>query len=592
MPDATPVLLAARDIHVWDVVLEMLLLVTMALVLGSTAELLRQSAIVGYLLAGTLVGPSVLGWVSEQERMFAIAELGVALLLFTIGLEFSPRQLLRLGRVPLAAGPLQVVVTLGLALGICALGGMPLPAAFVVGAMVALSSTACVLRLLADAAEIDSPYGRSSLGILLVQDAAVVPLVLVVTALSQPGGFASLAGKLTETLMLAVLLIAAFYVAFVWVAPRLVRLPVWRRNRDFPILFAVLLAMGSAWVAQQLQLSPALGAFVAGVLLAASPYAVQIQADVQPLKAVMVTLFFASIGMLGDARWLATHLPLVLAIVAAVVFGKTVVTALLCWSVGQTWRFAVATGLCLAQVGEFSFVLATIARGTASADGLLSDAVFRAIVSATLLTLLLTPYLVRAAPRWGAWFEERLRQARRLLGMPHKPSLAPAPQGASAEALPDDLILIIGFGHAGQRVAEGLLSDFKERIVVLDLNPDNVEVGQRYGLRAIVGDACQRDVLEHAGIYRAGTVVITLPHYSGAVQVLHHVRRLAPAARVIVRSRYHIHHFALVHAGADAVVDEEEQVGKRMAAEVRAGIPKVAAPTSETPAEAKVVPRD
>ena len=338
---------AAATLDVWDVLLDILILLTMALVLGTIAERLGQSVIVGYLIAGSLVGPNLLGWVSTQAELFSISELGVALLLFTIGLEFSPRRLLSLGAIVLKTGPLQVMLTTMLGLGGAVACGLDARESLVVGMMVAVSSTACVLRLLTDRAEIDSEHGRTALGILLVQDAAVIPMMLLVSVMATGGTVGLIVVKLTVALVLAAALIGLFYLLFNFVVPRLLLLPTWRKNRDLPTLLAVIMATGSAWATHSVGLSPALGAFAAGVLLAVSPFATQIRGDTRPLTTLMVTLFFAAIGMFGDPVWILKHWAIVVGIVLAIIVAKPLVIVLLARAFGQPWRYAVAAAIVL-----------------------------------------------------------------------------------------------------------------------------------------------------------------------------------------------------------------------------------------------------
>ncbi len=568
----TTPLMAAAPTATWDLLRETLILLAAAMLLGVLAESLRQNAVVGYLIAGTLVGPGALGWVGSQDRIYGIAELGVALLLFTIGLEFSPRQLMQLGRVPLLSGPLQVLLTVLLGGCLCLLVGLPLGESLVVGSMMALSSTACVMRVLRDRAEIDSQFGRTSLGILLIQDAAVVPLVFVVTALSSGGSLREIVGRMLFLGLLAAAFVGAFYVLFYRMIPRVLLMPTWRRNRDLPVLLTVCMAGGAAWSAHALELSPALGAFLAGVLLAVSPYATQIQADVQPLRSVLVTLFIASIGMFGDVGWFLQHIGIVAVAVVAIVGLKLLIVTGLTWAARLPLQFAVATGCCLAQIGEFSFVLAMIARERTAERALLSEPVFQVLVSTTLIALFATPYLIAVGPRMGSWIERLLREHGWLA-----PTSRPIPaadneqqaEHAATQATPVDSILILGFGPAGQRVVEELLAGYRDRLVVLDLNIDNIALAQRYGVSAHVGDATQTDILEHVGIHRAQIVVITVPSPTTTRRLIQHIRHLAPSAVLLVRGRYHIHRWELLRAGADVVVDEEDHVGHRLAQEVR-----------------------
>jgi CPA2 family monovalent cation:H+ antiporter-2 len=403
-------------------------------------------------------------------------------------------------------------------------------------------------------------------------------MMLLVSIMATAGNWGLIVGKLALALILAAVLIGLFYALFNVVAPRLMLLPTWRKNRDLPVLLAVIMATGSAWATHAVGLSPAMGAFAAGVLLAVSPFAVQIRADTRPLTTLMVTLFFASIGMFGDPMWLLAHWPVVTGIVLAIVVGKSLIIALLARTFGQPWRYAIASALCLAQVGEFSFVLAIIAHSDAVGAALITSTTFHAMVSATILTLLCTPYLVGAAPWVGARCEQVMLRWRRSpcpAGRMPTDHLATASEEASPARPADfDLIVIVGFGPAGQRVAEGLMDSHQKQIVTVDLNPDNIEIAHRYGLKAHLGDATQREILEHAGIYKARVFVVTVPDHTTTRHVIHLVRDLAPDAFIVARCRYHVLHWELLAAGAHEVVDEEDQLGRRLAAQVRKHVGK------------------
>lgn len=545
----------------WDFLLDILILLGAALLLGTVAELLRQSAILGYLAAGTIVGPNVLGLVGRGGGVEIIAELGVAVLLFTIGLEFSLRRLKRLGRVALLGGCLQVVATMAIA-GVLAAIWLPWRGAVAVGAMIALSSTACVVRMLVDRRMLESIYGRNAIGILLFQDAAVIPLLLLVVTLGGAQGAADTALLLGKTVLLAVALIGGLLVLLNVIIPRLLNIQLWARHRELPILLAIILALGSAAAAHALSLSPSMGAFVAGVLLGGSPFSAQIRADVGSLRALLVTLFFASIGMLGEPAWALEHWYLVLGAVAAVIAGKAVVIWGVLRALGYRSGVSAATGLCLAQVGEFSFVLADVARGSAP-NALIGDETFRLIVSATILTLFLTPFLATAAPRVADWLEERRRARVGAAGV--EPSAAVEQESGE----PPTDIMIIGYGPAGQAVCNALYGQHRARIMVLDLNPRNVQTARRLGLAARIGDATHGAVLEAAGIERASVVCLTIPDPAATRTIIHLCRRIVPDAAVVARSRYHVRRWELELAGAREVIDEEENVGLRIAASAR-----------------------
>lgn len=544
----------------WNIVTDALVLITGALVLGIVFERLRQFAILGYLVAGTLLGPNMLGWVeSEMEVLRAMAEIGVALLLFAIGLEFSLKRLIRIGPVGLGGGTIQVALTCGLG----ALAGMAMgvggKAGIAIGAIAALSSTACVIRMLLDRAAIESGYGRGAVGILLLQDVAVVPLVLAVTLLGGEGSIGSMLWTLGRAIGGIFGLIVAFRLLSYYVLSRVFDTSTVARNRELSILLAVVTAVGAAWAAHALDLSPALGAFVAGIMLAETPFAVQVRSDIGALKTLFVTLFFASVGMLGNPGWIAAHWVAVFGVVGLIVAGKAALIALIGLIFRVRPRDAVAMGVCLAQVGEFSFLLAELSfRG-----GVFDEYLFRLMVSATLVTLLLTPYLVAGAPHLGGW------AARRLLS-----GVADA-QTQAHRAAHDDVharpmhghVVMIGFGPSGVRAAE-VMRDRGVPVLVIDLHPINTRLAQEMGFTAQVGDATSPDVLDHAHVSDAVAVAIMIPEHRVVEQLIHHVKTLAPHVPIVARCRYHRFAHDIEQAGARAVLDEEELVGRRVGREV------------------------
>ena len=453
------------------------------------------------------------------------------------------------------------MITGAITAGLCIVLGTGGRTAIAIGAMIALSSTAFVLRLLVSRAEIDGIHGRSALGILLLQDIAVVPLVLIVSALGDEGGASSGGAILAlgRSLLVALALVIGLYLVLNHVLPRLLRADQVSHNRDVPILLAMVTAIGSAWVSHRLGLSPVLGAFLAGMMLADSPFATQIHSDVASLRSLFVVLFFSAIGMLGNPSFVWEHWSLVVAVVAAIIFGKAIVASGVARLLGSSWGHAVATGVCLAQVGEFSFVLAEVARG----GGLLDEQLFNLLIAATIGTLFLTPFLVGSAPRLA-----------RLVGRWSASAPLSLEGGGdsdsreSAERLQGHIV-IIGFGPAGQCIAETLMSRHKSSLLVLDLNPKAIDLAHAYGLRAGIGDVTHRDVLEHARIARAAAVAVALPDPDTVRRVVSHIQSMADQVPVVARARYHVYGPALTMAGAEVVIDEEREVGRRMAAAVR-----------------------
>jgi CPA2 family monovalent cation:H+ antiporter-2 len=351
-------------------------------------------------------------------------------------------------------------------------------------------------------------------------------------------------------------------VLFNYIVPLLFGVREAARNRELPILLAIVTAAGTAWAAHWAGLSPAIGAFIAGILLAGSPYATQVRADVAPLRTVFVTMFFSSIGMLADPAWAMEHWAILALTVVAVVLGKAIVTSGVILLFRSLPGQAVAAGICLAQVGEFSVVLADAAHHS----HLIDDHLFKLMVSTTIATLFLTPYLVAIAPR-----------AARVIGRMTASGSFELTAGdeASRTAAPDGSIVIVGFGPAGQRVAEGLIGEHKSQLVVVELNPRSAAIGRSYNLRTYIGDATRPEVLEHLHIESAKVVAITVPDPTVARQVIEQVRVLAPDAQIVVRARYHVQRWQLALAGAQIVVDEEDQVGMRIADQVHATLKKV-----------------
>jgi len=487
----------------------------------------------------------------------------VALLLFTIGLEFSWRKLRSIGTIAIGGGAVQVLLTGALTAGICLMLGLTTRAVFVIGAMIALSSTAAVLRLLASRAEIDSIHGRNAIGILLLQDIAVVPLVILATVLGKGGSIAMISIELGRAALVGVVLIGVLFILLNCIVPRLLKSKEASVNRDFPILLAIVVAIGSAWASHKLGLSPVLGAFVAGLLLAESPFATQIRADIAPLRTLFLTLFFSSIGMVCNPVWILENWLTVAVVVMAIVFGKAIIVS----GVARLFRSApgnaIATGICLAQVGEFSFVLAEVARH----GRLIGSDLFELIIAATVGTLFLTPYLVAAAPLTAKFVCKFLTRPPRMLH----------PIGVSSFGNQTEMsghIVIIGFGPAGQRVAE-ILMEKRESLIVVELNPKTASKAQVDGLQTFIGNATRLEVIEHLHLETARAVVVTVPDPSTVSRIIEQVRSLSPETVIIARARYHIHSWQIDQAGANIIVDEEEEVGLRLAAETLKALPMV-----------------
>ncbi|MEM6257989.1 MAG: cation:proton antiporter [Planctomycetota bacterium] len=546
----------------WTILLDLILLLSIAMVFGVIAERLKQSAVVGYMLAGVIIANFGEPLRDQEENINILANLGVVLLMFTIGLEFNWSRLKRLGLTALASGTMQICLTIAAAM---AIGMALLPswqAAFAIGAALAMSSTAVVLPVLQRRAEADSVHGRFALGVLLVQDLAVVPLVLLVGALGtipgeEPKGGADILIGIMQGFGWIALFVLVFFLFSRYALPVLVKWAIPTRNRDVLTLFAFLMAMSSAWLAQQVGISPALGALLAAVFLGESIIAPQLRSDVNPLKTVFMTLFFSAIGMYLEIDWFLENIWLALLLTAIIIVIKPTVVTVVALTMKLTPRSAVAAGCAMAQVGIFSFVIAQIAMQ----GQIITDNQFKLVVAATVLTLFLTPYTVQLGRPLGTRFETFLRKrgwSRARIG-----------QEQAAQALAKGHVVVVGYGPAGREVVE-TARDQSLPVVVLDLNPKSVIEARKLGLEAYVGDASQPAILKLARLSDASAIVITLPDHRLTTAIIVEARDQDHDATIIARSRYHRYFNLLEGAGANIVVDEERHVGRRLSEYVRA----------------------
>lgn len=554
-----PLLLAQSPpetaLNIWGPLFGVIVLLAVAMVLGSVAERLKQSAIVGFMGAGLILGPNVLGMINKGE-ITAIADLGVTLLMFTIGLEFSWSRLKRLGVTALLTGVLQIVGSMAVALAVATLLDFSIKAGITLGAVFALSSTGVVMPALARRAEVDSVHGRFALGILLVQDIAVIPLVLLVAAL----GGAGTPGEVLLQTGVQFGIVAAFVVFCVafsrYVVPLVVRFNAPTGNREVSVLFAIVMSLGAAWGAQRFGLSPALGAFIAAIFLGESVIAPRLRGDVGPLRTVFVTLFFSSIGMLADPAWMKNNVLVLAAAVGLLLALKPMVIWIVGRAFGLAHRHAVAAGVCMGQVGVFSFVLAS----SAVEKQVISPDTFALVVSVTIVTLFATPYLVAVGAPAGRGVEHLLRRMG-LVKTGFKPDAA----------LNRELtghIVVVGFGPAGRAVANRMYQS-GSTVVVIDLNPISIRAARDAGMRAWVGDASNADMLRQVSIATAEALVVTLPDHRLTMAVIVEARELSPKLQIVARARYHRYVELLSATGANVVVDEEAAVGDKLSETLR-----------------------
>jgi CPA2 family monovalent cation:H+ antiporter-2 len=522
---------------------ELLLLLLASVPIAFLFNRLRLPTLVGFMITGVVIGPYGLGLIREAEAIDFLAEIGVALLLFTIGLEFSLRRILEMRRLVLFGGGLQVTLTIALAAAVAHFLGRPFGQSVFFGFLLALSSTAIVLKSYIERAEIDAPHGRAAVGILLFQDLSIVPMMLLLPVMG--GGEGVSAARIATTLGAAAAAIALIILAARKLVPYLLYQVVSLRSPEVFIISVVLLCLGTSWLTSQFGLSLALGAFIAGMVLSDSEYSHQIVADVLPFRDVFNSVFFISIGMLLSLSALAADLPTVLAWVVALVVGKALIALAAVRVLGYSLRVSAMAGLGLAQIGEFSFILAK----AGLAEGLLPGGDYQRFLGASIISMIATPFLIKAAPR--------LAYAAQSFFSPGS-VLEPAVTGFRPQESPvlHEHVVIVGYGLNGRNLAR-VLRRVGIPYVALELNAEAVRDAGTQGERIIYGDATRREVLHHVHVEHARILVIAISDPVATRHTAWLARQMNPDIHLIVRTRYMSELHDLIELGADDVIPEE-----------------------------------
>lgn len=502
--------------------------------------------LVGFMITGIMIGPYGLGLIEELEAIEILAEIGVVLLLFTIGLEFSLRRLREMRRLVLIGGGLQVGLTIAATAVVVSLFGRSLNQAIFFGFLIALSSTAIVLKTYADRNEIGAPHGRAGVGILLFQDISIVLMMLLVPILGGKNATSPsevLLSLGTSLAALVVIIIGAWF--FV---PVLLKHVTSLRSPEVFLLTVVLLSLGTAWVTSQFGLSLALGAFIAGMVLADSDYSHQITAEILPFRDVFNSIFFVSIGLLLSLGALIANFPTVLLWVGLMFIGKLIIVWAVVRILGYPQRVAAMTALGLAQIGEFSFVLAKVGRG----EGMLPDSDYQSFLAASIISMIATPFLISAAPKFGYFVQSVLSDGD---DSDAETSGEEDIHVTSSGGL-NNHVIICGYGLNGKnlsRVLRAVLVPY----TILELNAEVVRRIKDKGEKINFGDATRREVLKHAGIEQASAIVVAISDPQAARRVVMNARQLNTDIFIIVRTRYITEITELLELGADDVIPEE-----------------------------------
>jgi K+:H+ antiporter len=538
------------SVHEIPVLRDLVILVAVAIPVVIIAQRLRVPTVVGFLLTGIAIGPNALGLVDQPDSVSSLAEVGVVLLLFAIGLELSLSRIVRMGQWVIRGGGVQVLATIAAVAGVALALHTPVRLALFFGALFALSSTAIVLKIYNDRAELDTPHGRIVVAILLFQDLCVVPLMLLAPLLA---GTAASVGASIRTILLSVVVVAALVLGGRLAVPRALRRIAELRNREIFTLSVVFIGLGAAYVTSAFGMSLALGAFLAGLIISESDYGLQALSDVLPFRDTFSGIFFISVGMLLDVRYVAAHLAAVASVAVGVMVLKALIVVGVVRLLKRSFRVGILAGLGLAQVGEFSFVLA----GSGIALGLLDASQYQLFLGASVLSMIAAPFVISGAERLAEW-------TTKATGGPNV--VIPTTEMPAVRALTDHVI-IVGYGLNGRNLALALQSAGIP-YVVLEQNGQLVRRARLERAPIFFGDGTRAEVLEKVGIEHARVLVFAIAAPADERRGVAVARQLSSTVRIVVRTRYVSEIEELRRLGADEVIPEELETSVEIFARV------------------------
>jgi len=533
-----------------SILTELLLVLAVTLGIVFLFHKLRLPTIVGFLLAGVFLGPDGLGLIRNASQVETLAGIGVVFLLFTIGLEFSLGQLAQTGRTVLWAGIFQILITIVVVLLVSLFLGYGIEISIFYGFLVSLSSTAIVLRIYNDRGEIDALQGRLATGILLLQDLCIVPMMLLVPVLGQSGkiSFPLIGWAFLKAFLALLIIVSATRTVFPWLLRQVTLL----RNRELFVLFIVFICLGMAWLTSEAGLSLALGAFIAGLVISESEFSHQIIADILPLRDCFSGIFFISIGMLLNLDFLMHNVFSALLNLILIVGIKGVVIFVIFWWFYRSLRLGVVLGLSLAQVGEFSLILAKAGAGY----GLLTATSEQTFLSASILSMIVTPFLIQWAQRLAFGIEAVVRA-------PSGELLSEKKEGGVTTGH----VIVVGYGLNGQNLSR-VLKEVGIPYRILEMDPDLVNEARAADEPITFGDGTRPGVLQKMGIEKARILVLAISDPVATSHVVSQVRRLRHDLYIIVRTRYVAEIDRLYTLGANQVIPEEFETSVEIFARV------------------------
>jgi CPA2 family monovalent cation:H+ antiporter-2 len=532
---------------------DLLIIFALSIAVLYVCHRLRVPAIVGFLLTGIVAGPFGFGLVGEVHEVEILAEIGVIMLLFTIGMEFSLGNLIRIKRAVILGGLLQVLFTISLVTALMWIFKKSFGEAIFGGFLVSLSSTAIVLKLLQERAELDSPHGQLSLAILIFQDIAVVPMILVTPLLANASGGTN--PSIWMFVLKAAGVVALAFVGSKWLVPGILFQVAKTRSRELFLLCIVAMCLSAAWLTSSAGLSLALGAFVAGLIISESEYSHQAIGDILPFRDVFISLFFVSIGMLLNTGQFLARPVLIFLIVLGLLLLKSLLTIAVGLILRYPLRTAILAGFALCQIGEFSFILSE----TGLTHDLLDAQAYQLFLVCAILTMAATPLMMAVAPRL----------AERCLRLP-MPALLKSGQRldpSGPEERKKDHLVMIGFGVTGHNLARAARAA-RISYIIIEMNPETVRTERARGEPIRYGDASHAAVLEAADFAEARVAVLAINDPAAARRIVESCRKVNPGIHLIVRTRYVLEMEPLYRLGANEVITEEFETAVEIFARV------------------------
>lgn len=527
----------------FDPLQPVLILLAVAVLAVVVFRLLRLPPMLGYLLAGVVIGPHALGWIADNDETRHLAEFGVVFLMFSIGLEFSLPKLIAMKRIVFGFGTAQVTVSIAVVIAIAWIFHLDWRIGLILGGALAMSSTAIVSKMLSERAELNSLHGKQVIGVLLLQDLAVIPLLIIVPALAVQAN--TEADDFTAMLLMAMLKVIVVLMFVFFIGQKLMRhwfhLVARQKSSELFVLNVLLITLGLAWITQMAGLSLALGAFLAGMLISETEYRYQVEDDIKPFRDVLLGLFFVTIGMLLDMQVVLENFIWVFAILLALIVLKILIVAGLSRLFGADTSVALRTGLNLAQAGEFGFVLLAQANEIA----LIENAVLQPVLAAMVISMFFAPFFIEYSDAVIQRFysSDWMHRAMQITSI--------AAQTMAAQSH----VIICGYGRSGQSISR-ILEQEGIPFIALDLDPHRIQEATRAGESVVYGDAARREVLIAAGLMRAKVLVVSYSDTVSTLKILKHVHELRPDLAVVVRAQDDTNIDLLKEAGATEVVAE------------------------------------